>query len=41
MNPTPTTGAPIESKSGTLATYKLRAMDAAAAIAAMKDLDAH
>lgn len=40
MNPTPTTGAPIEAKSGTLATYKLRAMDAAAATAAMKDLDA-
>jgi hypothetical protein len=39
MNPTPTTGAPIEAKSGTFATYKLRAMDAAAAAAAMKDLD--
>jgi hypothetical protein len=39
MNPTPTTGAPIEAKSGTFAAYKLRAMDAAAAIAAMKDLD--
>jgi hypothetical protein len=39
MNPTPTTGAPIEAKNGTLATYKLRAMDAAAAVAAMKDLD--
>jgi hypothetical protein len=41
MNPTPTTGAPMEAKSGTMATYKLRAMDAAAAGAAMKDLDAH
>jgi hypothetical protein len=40
MNPTPTTGAPIEPKSGTMATYRLRAMDAAAAAAAMKDLDA-
>jgi hypothetical protein len=40
MNPTPTTGAPMEEKSGTMATYKLRAMDAAAAAAAMKDLDA-
>jgi hypothetical protein len=40
MNPTPTTGAPMEAKSGTLATYNLRAMDAAAAAAAMKDLDA-
>jgi hypothetical protein len=40
MNPTPTTGAPLEAKSGTMATYKLRAMDAAAAAAAMKDLDA-
>jgi hypothetical protein len=39
MNPTPTTGAPIEAKSGTFAAYKLRAMDAAAAVAAMKDLD--
>jgi hypothetical protein len=39
MNPTPTTGAPIEAKSGTFATYRLRAMDAAAAVAAMKDLD--
>jgi len=41
MNPTPTTGAPMEAKSGTMATYQLRAMDAAAAAAAMKDLDAH
>jgi hypothetical protein len=40
-NPTPITGAPMEAKSGTMATYKLRAMDAVAAIAAMKDLDAH
>jgi Protein of unknown function (DUF2846) len=40
LNPTPMTGAPMEAKSGTLATYKLRAMDAAAAAAAMKDLDA-
>jgi hypothetical protein len=40
-NPTPVTGAPMEAKSGTMATYKLRAMDAAAAAAAMKDLDAH
>jgi Protein of unknown function (DUF2846) len=41
MNPTPTTGARMEAKSGTMATYKVRAMDAAAAAAAMKDLDAH
>ncbi len=41
MNPTPTTGTPMEAKSGTMASYKLRAMDAAAAVAAMKDLDAH
>ena len=41
MNPTPTTGAPMEAKSGAMATYKLRAMDAAAATVAMKDLDAH
>ena len=40
MNPTPTTGAAMEAKSGTFATYKLRVMDAAAAAAAMKDLDA-
>jgi Protein of unknown function (DUF2846) len=40
LQPTPTTGAPLEAKSGMLATYKLRAMDAAAAAAAMKDLDA-
>jgi hypothetical protein len=40
MQPTPTTGAPLEAKGGTMATYKLRAMDAAAAAAAMKDLDA-
>jgi len=40
-NPTPVTGAPMEAKSGTFATYRLRAMDAAAAAAAMKDLDAH
>jgi hypothetical protein len=40
-NPTPVTGAPMEAKSGTFATYKLRAMDAASATAAMKDLDAH
>jgi len=39
MNPTPTTGAPLEAKSGMMASYKLRAMDAAAAAAAMKDLD--
>jgi Protein of unknown function (DUF2846) len=39
INPTPTTGALMEAKNGTLATYKLRAMDAAAAAAAMKDLD--
>jgi hypothetical protein len=39
MNPTPTTGAPIEAKSGAFAAYKLRAMDAAAAVAAMKELD--
>jgi hypothetical protein len=39
MHPTPTTGAPIEAKSGGSATYKLRAMDAATAVAAMKDLD--
>lgn len=39
MNPTPTTGTPIEAKSGGSATYRLRAMDAAAAVAAMKDLD--
>ena len=41
IQPTPTTGAPMEAKSGTMATYKLRAMDSAVAIAAMKDLDAH
>jgi hypothetical protein len=41
MNPIPTTGAQMEAKSGTMATYKLRAMDAAAAGSAMKDLDAH
>jgi uncharacterized protein YceK len=41
MNPTPTTGAMMEAKSGTMATYKLRAMDAAAAAAAMKNLDTH
>lgn len=39
-NPTPTTGAALEAKSGTMATFKLRVMDAAAATAAMKDLDA-
>lgn len=39
MQATPTTGAPLEAKSGMLATYKLRTMDAAAAAAAMKDLD--
>jgi hypothetical protein len=39
MNPTPTTGTPLVEKGGTFATYKLRAMDAAAAVAAMKDLD--
>ena len=41
MNPTPTTGTLIEARSGAMATYKLRAMDAAAAVAAMKDLDTH
>ncbi len=41
MNPTPTTGAPLEAKSGMMASYKLRAMDATAAAAAMKDLGAH
>jgi len=40
INPTPTTGTPIEAKNGTLATYKLRTMDAAAAAAAMKEVDA-
>jgi hypothetical protein len=40
LNPTPTTGTAIESKSGTFATYRLRSMDAAAAAAAMRDLDA-
>jgi hypothetical protein len=40
MNPTPTTGAPIEAKDGAMATYKLRLMEPAAAAAAMKDLDA-
>lgn len=40
LQPTPTTGASIKAKGGTFATYKLRAMDAAAAAAAMKDLDA-
>jgi Protein of unknown function (DUF2846) len=39
MQPTPTTGAPLEEKSGMMATYKLRAMDAAAAAVAMKELD--
>jgi hypothetical protein len=41
LQPTPTTGAAMEAKSGTFATYKLRVMDAAAAAAAMKDLDSH
>jgi hypothetical protein len=40
MTPIPITGHPIEAKSGSLATYTLRALDAAAAIAAMRDLDA-
>jgi Protein of unknown function (DUF2846) len=40
MNPTPTTGTSLEPKSGAMATYQLRVMDAAAAAAAMKDLDA-
>src|SRR5262249_34810402 len=41
LNPTPPTGGPMEAKGGTMATYKLRAMDAAAAAAAMKDLGVH
>jgi hypothetical protein len=40
FTPVPITGHPMEAKSGTRATYTLRAMDAAAAAAAMRDLDA-